>query len=122
MKNNYYIIETVIAVVLIGLAVALLNPFGWWMPDMLAKMIMVGLLIIFAVLVGFVWGEKARDEREMLHTMIAGRFAFLVGVAVLIAGIVVQNFNHAIDPWLVGALGTMVLAKVFGLVYGQTRH
>ena len=122
MKNNQFITEMIISAVLIVLVVALLNPFGWWMPDMMAMTIMLVLIVVFAVFASFVWQEKARDERELLHKMVAGRLAFLVGSAVLVIGIVVESFSHEIDQWLVVTLTAMILAKLFGLIYSRTKN
>jgi len=122
MKNKYFSTENIIAIALLVLTVALLNPFGWWMPDMMVTGILVALFVGFSLFAGLIWKENARDERETLHRMFAGRVAFLAGVAVLLVGISVQGISHSVDPWLVGALGAMMLAKIFGLLYGQKKH
>ena len=71
--------EIGVAVVLIGLFLALLNPFHLWMPTML-HMIMLALGIgAFGAYAIFVMREKAADERDGVHRMHSGRIAFLVG-------------------------------------------
>ncbi|HEY6020253.1 MAG TPA: hypothetical protein VIY48_10225 [Candidatus Paceibacterota bacterium] len=119
MKNKY--LELVLAVVLVVLAVVLANPFGWWMPSML-----VMLLLALAVVVGSVWGvfvmrERAADERDEAHRALAGRVAFLTGGAVLLVGIVIEELAHALDPWLVGALVAMIVAKYAARVWSEKR-
>ncbi len=121
MKNNL-IQEIAVSLILIVLLALFLNPFGFWMPNALLMMMMLGLVVVFVVFASFVWKENARDEREGLHKMIAGRIAFLVGTALLVVGIIVQSFKHELDFWLIFTLGTMILAKIIGLVYGRIKH
>ena len=104
--------EIVSALVFCVLALLLINPMGLWMPSMAHMTVVTLAAVAFGVLIIFVLRESARDEREEIHRSAAGRVAFLAGSAVLITGIAVQNAAHRIDPWLVGTLIAMVLAKV----------
>ena len=104
------------------LLVLLLNPFDFWMPSALLMLLVAGLVAIFVLFVSFIWRENAEDERESLHKSMAGRAAFLAGASVLVAAIVVQSFSHTLDPWLVIALGVMILTKIVGLVYGRMKY
>lgn len=92
------------------------------MPSM-ATTVLVGLLIAaFSVFLGFVWGEKAEDEREHFISLIAGRIAFLIGAGILVIGVVIQALlKNTPDPWLMSALAGMVVAKIAGLVYGKIK-
>lgn len=121
MANNT-LQEIIVSLILIALLVFFLNPFQLWMPNALLMMMVLGLLVVFALFAGFVWRENARDEREGFHRMLAGRIAFLIGAATLVIGIVVQSFQHTLDPWLVIALGIMIFAKIIGLIYGRIKH
>ncbi|MBI4090687.1 MAG: hypothetical protein HY422_01560 [Candidatus Komeilibacteria bacterium] len=125
--------EIIASIAFIILLAAFLDPFGRYMPSEAAMMQMLALLVIFAVFAVFVWKEKARDEREALHALLAGRIAFLVGAGVLVIGVIVQSLDHAVDPvragvsngvdsWLVHALGAMILAKMLGRIYAQRRQ
>jgi len=107
--------ERGVVVLLIALLIALVNPFGSWMPQTILTMTTVGLVVLFAVFAGFVWKERARDERELLHGMLAGRVAFLTGTGTLIVGIVIQSFRHTLDVWLVVVLVVMILSKIIGI-------
>ena len=118
MKNNF-LQEIFVSLALIVLLVLFLNPFGFWMPDALVMMMVLGLVVVFAVFSVFIWKEYARDEREILHRMLAGRIAYLVGTGILVLGIIVQSFRHEIDSWLVFTLGSMILAKIVGVVYSR---
>ena len=121
MKNNL-LQEIFVSLILIILLVLLFNPFDFWMPSALLMMIVASFVAIFGSFVSFVWRENSKDERESLHKSIAGRAAFLAGASVLVAATVVQSFNHAIDPWIVTALGIMILAKTIGLMYSRAKY
>lgn len=102
----------VVAAGLIVLAVLLLNPFAFWMPDMMVVAMLAITLALFAAFASFILRERAADEREALHRTLAGRNAFLVGSGVLTLGIIVEGYAHAVDPWLVYALIAMIVAKI----------
>ena len=121
MKSNLRQ-ELSVSVVLIVLLILFLNPFGFWMPNALLLMMVCGLVLVFTIFAVFIWRENARDEREGLHKMMAGRIAFLAGTASLVIGIIVQSFRHELDFWLVLTLGIMILAKITGLIYSRAKH
>lgn len=110
MKNNFK--ETVITVALIAIAILLLNPFHFWMPDMMVMGMLAVLLGLFGIFASFILREKTVDERDSQHRDLAGRNAFLAGSGVLTLGIVIQGYTHAVDPWLVIALIVMVVVKI----------
>ena len=110
MKNN--IKETIVTVSLIVLAILLLNPFHFWMPDMMVMCMLAFSIALFGIFASFILREKSVDERDDLHRTLAGRNAFLAGSAVLMIGIVIQGYSHSVDPWLVIALILMILVKI----------
>ncbi len=110
MKNN--IKETIVTTCLIALAILLLNPFNFWMPDMMVMAMLAVTLVIFGIFASFILREKSYDEREDKHRTLAGRNAFLVGSGILMVGIVVQGYSHSVDPWLVVTLILMILVKI----------
>jgi hypothetical protein len=114
MKNNPrgVIGETIVTVALIIIAVLLLNPFHFWMPDMMVMCMLAIALGLFGIFASFILREKSVDEREDQHRTLAGRNAFLVGSGVLTLGIVIQGYTHTVDPWLVIALIVMVVVKI----------
>ena len=112
--------EISISIILIILLILLfVNPF---MSGALFMMVVVGLIIAFGLFTTFIWRERAEDERESYHKMIAGRIAFLAGAGVLVLGIVIQSFAHELDPWLIFTLGIMIIGKIAGLIYGKTKN
>ncbi len=110
MKNN--IKEIIVPLTLVVLAVLLLNPFHFWMPDMAVMGILATLLVFFGVFASFILREKSIDERDNVNRSLAGRNAFLAGSSILMLAIVVQGYKEAIDPWLVVALIVMILVKI----------
>ena len=121
MKNNF-LQEIFVSGALIVLLVLFLNPFGFWMPNTLLLMMIAGLIVVFALFASFIWRETAQDEREALHRFMAGRIAYLAGAGGLVVAIIIESLQHDLDPWLVGILGIMILAKISGLIYGRTKY
>jgi len=111
MKNKI-IKEIIVPFTLIVLAVLLLNPFHFWMPDMMVMGMLVALLVIFGIFASFILKEKVFDERDDVNRSLAGRNAFLAGSAILMLGIVIQGYSHKVDSWLVVALIVMIIVKI----------
>lgn len=122
MEKNSFIPEITVVILLVVLLALLINPFSWWMPDMMLMTMIAALAALFAFVISFVWRERPRDERETAHVMLAGRYAFMSGTLLLVIGIVVQSWQHQLDAWLPITLGVMVMAKVVGIVHGRLRH
>lgn len=120
MKNNF-IKEIAVAVVIIVLAILLLNPFHFWMPNMIVVGMLAMVLILFGVFASFILQEKIFDERDNAHRSLAGRNAFLAGALVLMIGIVTEGYSHSIDPFLVVALIAMVVIKIASRIW-SSRH
>lgn len=110
MKNNFK--ETIVTVCLIIIAILLLNPFHFWMPDIMVMGILALALVLFGIFASFILREKDFDERDIVHRTLAGRNAFLTGSAILMLGIVVQGYSHKVDTWLVIALVGMIVVKI----------
>jgi len=111
MKNSLTN-EIIITLGLVVVAVLLLNPFHFWMPNLMIVGILVSTLVLFGVFASFILREGASDERENAHRTLAGRNAFLTGSALLLTGIIFQSFSHQVDPWLVVTLIVMIVAKI----------
>ncbi len=117
MKNN--LLETLVAICLIVLAILLLNPFHFWMPDMVVMCMLAFALGLFGVFASFILRESRVDEREAVHRTLAGRNAFLAGAGVLTLAIVIQGYTHSVDPWLVVALVVMIVVKILTRVWSD---
>src|SRR3989344_3580978 len=92
--------EIIVSLTLVVLAVLLLNPFHFWMPDMMVMGILAALLVLFGIFASFILKETIFDERDDANRSLAGRNAFLSGSAVLMLGIVIEGYSHSIDSWL----------------------
>ncbi len=117
MRNN--LIEAVVTIALVGIAVLLLNPFHFWMPDMMVICMLAITLGLFGIFASFILREGAADERDSVHRTLAGRNAFLAGSGVLTLGIVIQGYTHSVDPWLVAALVVMIVVKIVTRVWSD---
>src|SRR3989344_3491740 len=104
--------EILSALALCAIAVLLLNPMDFWMPSMAHMTVLAAGAAAFGAFAVFVLRERVQDEREEVQRAFAGRVAFLAGSAVLISGIALQSMTYEVDPWLVGALIVMAVAKV----------
>lgn len=120
MKNN--IPETLVTLCLIVIAILLLNPFQFWMPDMMVMVMLAVTLGLFGIFASFVLREGVADEREGLHRTLAGRNAFLAGSGVLTLAIVVQGYTHSVDPWVVTALIVMIITKFLTRIWSDRYH
>lgn len=111
MKRNYFSQEGVIAIILVGLLILCYQQIQ--MPQTLSMILHGIMVLVFGVFVVFIWKENTVDEREKEHQMFAGRIAFLAGSTTLFMGVVWQGIVlHEVDPWLLGALIVMVVAKI----------
>ena len=117
MKNNLK--EIIVAVALIAIAILLLNPFNFWMPDMMVMFMLAIALALFGIFASFILREKAVDERDDQHKALSGRNAFLAGSGIITFGIVAQGYNHTVDPWLVVALIAMVIVKILTRIWSD---
>jgi|JI9StandDraft_1071089.scaffolds.fasta_scaffold160404_3 nicotinamide riboside transporter PnuC len=115
---KYYRKELILPVILAVAVILKLNPFSFWMPDM-AQMIVLVVIVLSTALFGlFLWRENSKDERDVVHRLLAARLAYYTGGAVLLVASVVQASTTGIDPWILITLLAMVLAKALGRIYG----
>jgi len=122
MKARDYMAEIIVGLVLIIISLLLLNQEMLLMPQSIDMLVLVGLIVAFLVFFGLIWKESTKDEREYLHSLQAGRKAFLVGIVILVIGIVNQSLNHNIDPWLLYGLIGMLFVKIGSRIYSQLKH
>ena len=105
---------TLVSLSLLILLLLLANPFELWMPSSLAYLSVVCLAVVAVLFAGLVYMEHPKDEREQVMRDSAGRLGYLVGVIILTAAVVISviSGDHA-NPWVIGALGAMVLSRLF---------
>lgn len=114
--------EIVISLIFIGVLSLLFNPLHFWMPRTVWMTLAAGFAVVFTLFVSLVWSERPRDEREEFHRMLADRYGFLLGAALLVLIIIYQSYNRELETWPVLVLAAMVLAKLAGLIYGRVRR
>jgi hypothetical protein len=112
-------IETLSAIMILGITIIFLNPTSLTMPSSVQSMLILGLIMSFLTFAAFIFREQSSDERETMHRLVSGRISYLVGVGTLIIGIIVQTTMHQIDRWLVIAVCAMVLSKLLARIYSQ---
>lgn len=111
--------EVFVAVVLVILLILIVNPFDIFMPSGMQMAAAAVAVVAFGIFSSFVLREDAGDEREEKHRSLAGRVAFLIGSLVLLIGILVELYRHMLDPWLVVALVSMIIAKIVTRMYSE---
>ena len=79
----------------------------------------VVLIIAFVSTSILLWQERARDERELMHRMMADRIGFLVGAGALVVVIVVQSIRHTTEPFVSVVLFLMLAAKIVGHLWSH---
>jgi L-asparagine transporter-like permease len=122
MRNKNYLIELIVPFLLIAVLALFLSPADLFMPMSQIAMLGVLLTVVFLIFAGFIWNEKAKDERESSHIQSAGRYSFLTGLIIAISGILWGSLAHNIDPWLVFTAIGMILTKVFFRLYKSKKN
>lgn len=122
MKDKAILLELIVAVALIGLLVLFVSPIDLLMPMTTSTMSILLVAVLFLIFSSLVFREKARDERENILKMNAGRISFLTGSVIAVVGILYQSASHNIDPWLVYTLIGMILAKTAVRLYSSLRN
>ena len=122
-KAKSIINEIILAVGIIGILFLLANSNRLLMPSNIETMLQVLFIILFLGFAALIWRERAKDEREELHRLRAGRISFLVGSASLVIGIVYQASSLMdIDPWLLFTLVAMIVSKLVSRMYSDARE
>jgi hypothetical protein len=114
--------EYLIAFALILLLGLLADPFHLWMPSAIEMILVLAAALLAVVYGGFVLKERAADERDALHRMLAGRAAFLTSTTVLTVALLYQGVTHTIDPWIPAALALTILAKLATRAWASSTH
>jgi len=84
---------------------------------------LAGIVVIFAIIAGFILKENTRDEREEVHKMKAGRIGYMTGAAVLVIAIVVQGvYEMAVEPWIVIALFAMIVSRIGATLWSEWKN
>lgn len=89
------------------------------MSNSMAMALDSALIIAFIVVTVVLWQERAHDEREKMHRMMADRIGFLVGAGALAVAMVVQSLRDEPSSTISGILFLMILAKIAGHLWSK---
>lgn len=109
--------EILAALIIVVIAIIFLFYSSLSMPMTVLSILVVFLILAFLSFAAFVWKAKANDEREMMHTLLAGRISYLAGVGMLVFGIIYQAVMQDIDLWLILTLCVMVFTRIVYLIF-----
>jgi len=115
MNKNY--LHIIVASVLAFFLLALADLIPFWMPMMGEMLALLFVTVLILVWMGFILFEHASDEREAVLKYQSGRMAYLAGLVMLLAALIVQGFAHSIDPWVPVTLAVMVVVKQVTRMY-----
>ena len=112
--------DILVPLVVIGSALAFLDPFMYLMSSMLVTAVLGILMVSTVVYALIIFKEGARDEREVTLRAFADRITCLVGTAGLVGVIVYQVLVvHHVDTIIVIILLTMIVTKYIAHVYSE---
>ncbi len=119
--SRFFSPEAIISLLIIAITGVFLVPTPLAMPKNTLMLLIIALITLFLAFASIVWKEGGGDERDNLHRREAGRVSFIVGSALLVAGIVTEATRHDIDPWLIYALSGMILSKIISRFVSERR-
>jgi len=116
-KNREHFKDLISIILLIGSSFLLINPFGIIMTDQLQMAILALASIVVITFLIFIWKEDPKDEREEAYLVVSSRISFFSVAIVLLVALVVQTLQHMVDIWVTLALFTLLLSKIFSIIY-----
>ena len=111
MKIKKVANEPLLALLAVGLTTVLLVTRNVDMSATTQNMLLLFFTVAVLAYSTFIYRERPADEREYEVSLIASKHAYIIGSAVLTAGIILQSLNHDLDPWLPIVLAIMVVTK-----------
>ncbi|MBP6962598.1 hypothetical protein KBB49_03620 [Candidatus Saccharibacteria bacterium] len=112
MKKYKQLLDIVLLLGLATIAMLAIAPKTFVMPSSLQMLILAIVLGLISTFLVLLWREQPEDEREMQNQALASRSAYFVGALVLIGALIIQSFEHRIDPAIPIALLAMIATKV----------
>lgn len=111
--------ELIVSAALLMVLFLKLDPLHLFMPTATQMVLLAVFVAAFALYAGVIFREKARDERESFLLYRANRLGYLVGIVAISVIIVIQDLQHALDPYLLLILGIMIVVKLAALKLSQ---
>lgn len=118
--NKRPLFEHFLSVIIIILGILATNPFSKSMPSMLEMVLVISLAIGVIIFATLIWREKAKDEREQYHRMMADRAGFIAGSLFLAFVALWQAINHQTRYEIIWALIIMAIVKLLALRKADT--
>lgn len=113
MRKPRLVFDIFLVCLLLLLSVATIAPgILDLMPNALQMALFVTAFVLVAIFLVFLWREKPEDERELVNQNVASRAAYVVGSLVLMVSLVVQGFQHNVDPTIPLSLLVMIATKL----------
>ncbi len=119
MKIISYYIFLLVFILLLGVFLFYSPTQTMSMSQMISVSVLLGVYVVF---ISFVGEYPPKDEREVVHRYRASRGGLLVGTIILSAGLLVELFNHAVDPWLLAGLIGINVTKIILLIHSHYRE
>lgn len=116
-KINTFTMELIITISHIIFLLILITPIRNNFPSFSYYIFALIAFVWFAGFTYYYVKDSTDDERDLEHTKLSSRVAFLLGVAILMIAVFIQSLNGEVDLWIPLALGTMVVTKTLSLIY-----
>lgn len=118
-----YISHTVISLCVIGIVFAYITPVTMYaMPKEIYTKLPFAFAVSMIFLIGLLWNERSRDERDAQHIALSGRISFLVGLCIISFGIIEGIIDGEVNKYLVYALTAMILTKTLTRIYTDIKQ
>lgn len=112
MKKYKHLLDIVLLLGLAVMSLLAVAPKTFVMPTSLQMLLLACVLGLIATFMVLLWRERPEDEREIQNQATASRSAYFVGSVVLIVALLVQSFQHNLDPAIPIALLAMIATKI----------
>jgi hypothetical protein len=112
MKNHNLITDVLMLGVLGTISALAIAPKELLMPNSVQMALLVALLALLVSFMTVVWREDPADERELQNQSTASRYAYLVGICLLVIALVAQSLDHKVDPVVPITLFGMIATKI----------
>ena len=115
MKKYKSLLDIVLLIGLGMMALLAIAPDKFVMSTDLQMLLLAGVIVLLAGFMTLVWREDPADEREAQNQADASRYAYLIGVVVLMISLAYRSIKHydtGIEPVaLLMMIGTKLLTQ-----------
>lgn len=112
MKKYKSLLDIILLVGLLAMSGLAIAPETFVMPSSLQMLLLAVVFGLLASFLALLWRENPSDEREAYNQAFASRSAYIVGTVVLIGAMLIQSFQHNLDPFIPVTLLAMIATKI----------